>query len=111
MLAIYFLREKLLGVVGYSGAFIEKSEQNLLNDYILLHGKADTIVPIEKMYDAIQKLEGIANNIENRIYDNLEHSINEEGLQEGLNFYKKEFSFAKVFLYNVICRGGVKLVF
>ena len=41
------------------------------------------------MHDAIQKLEGIANNIENRIYDNLEHSINEEGLQEGLNFIKK----------------------
>ncbi len=92
MLAIYTsLREKLLGVVGYSGAFIgKKSEKNLFkNDYILLHGKADTIVPIEKMHDAIQKLEGIANNIENRIYDNLEHSINEEGLQEGLNFIKK----------------------
>ena len=92
MLAIYAsLKEKLLGVVGYSGAFIgKKPEKNFIqNDYIFLHGKEDSIVPIEKMYDATEKLNQVANNVEYRIYDKLEHSINEEGLEEGLNFIKK----------------------
>ena len=46
MLAIYTLREKLLGVVGYSGAFLGNlpDEEIKNNDYLLLHGQNDTIV-------------------------------------------------------------------
>ena len=92
MLAFYTsLREKLLGIVGYSGAFLGTPPNSEIkkNDYIILHGKNDNIVPIEKMYNAIEKLEPLSSYLEKKIYDNLEHSINEEGLLEGLNFIKE----------------------
>ena len=92
MLAIYTsLREKLLGVVGYSGAFLGNlpNEEIKNNDYLLLHGQNDTIVPIAKMHNAIEKLEPVAKTLIKKIYNDLEHSINEEGIIEGLNFIKE----------------------
>ena len=91
MLAIYTsLREKLAGVVGYSGAFVGNlpSEEIKNNDYLLLHGQNDTIVPIAKMHDAFEQLEPYAKGLSKKIYNDLEHSINEEGIIEGLNFIK-----------------------
>ena len=92
MLAIYTsLREKLLGVVGYSGAFLgnlPNDEEIKNNDYLLLHGQNDTIVPIAKMHNAVEKLEPVAKTLSKKIYNDLEHSINEEGIIEGLNFIK-----------------------
>ena len=91
MLAIYTsLREKLLGVVGYSGAFLGNlpNEEIKNNDYLLLHGQNDTIVPIAKMYNAVEQLEPVAKTLSKKIYNDLEHSINEEGIIEGLNFIK-----------------------
>ena len=91
MLAIYTsLREKLLGVVGYSGAFLGNlpNEEIKNNDYLLLHGQNDTIVPITKMHNAVEKLEPVAKTLSKKIYNDLEHSINEEGIIEGLNFIK-----------------------
>jgi len=92
MLAIYTsLREKLLGVVGYSGAFLGNlpNEEVKNNDYLLLHGQNDTVVPITKMHNAIEQLEPIAKTLIKKIYNDLEHSINEEGIIEGLNFIKE----------------------
>ena len=92
MLAIYTsLREKLLGVVGYSGAFLGNlpNEEIKNNDYLLLHGQNDTIVPIAKMHNAVEKLEPIAKTLIKNVYNDLEHSINEEGIIEGLNFIKE----------------------
>ncbi len=91
MLALYLaLRQKLLGVIGYSGALLgEIPKDNLQkNDILLLHGKEDSIVPLEKMYQAIEKLKLSSNSLDSRVFENLEHSINEEGLQAGLNFIK-----------------------
>jgi len=95
MLAIYTsLREKLLGVVGYSGAFLGNlpNEEIKNNDYLLLHGQNDTIVPIAKMHNAVEKLEPVAKTLSKKIYNDLEHSINEEGIVEGLNFIKGRMS-------------------
>ena len=92
MLAIYAsLREKLLGVVGYSGAFLGNlpNEEIKNNDYLLLHGQNDTIVPITKMHNAVEQLEPVAKTLRKKIYNDLEHSINEEGIIEGLNFIKE----------------------
>lgn len=92
MLALYTaIREKLLGVIGYSGAFLGSlSEKEIVNnDYLLIHGKNDTVVPIEKLYKAIQQLEPVAKTLIKKVYNNLEHSINEEGMIEGLNFIKE----------------------
>ena len=92
MLAIYTsLREKLSGVVGYSGAFLGNlpNEEVKNNDYLLLHGQNDTVVPITKMHNAIEQLEPIAKTLIKKIYNDLEHTINEEGIIEGLNFIKE----------------------
>jgi len=89
MLALYTaIRENLLGVVGYSGAFLEKNPTPPFkkNDFILIHGENDSVVPINSMYKAAESLEDIANRIDTKSYKDLEHSINEEGLQEGLKF-------------------------
>ena len=92
MLSIYTsLRESLLGVVGYSGAFLGNlpNEEIKNNDYLLLHGQNDTIVPIAKMHNAVEQLEPFAKTLIKKIYNDLEHSINEEGIIEGLNFIKE----------------------
>jgi phospholipase/carboxylesterase len=85
------LREKLLGVVGYSGAFLGNlpKEEIKNNDYLLLHGQNDNIVPINKMHNAVEKLEPFAKTLIKKTYNDLEHSINEEGIIEGLNFIKE----------------------
>ena len=92
MLAIYTsLREKLSGIVGYSGAFLGylPNEEIKNNDYLLLHGQEDKIVPISKMHNAVNHLEPFAKTLSKKIYDDLEHSINEEGIKEGLKFIKE----------------------
>ena len=92
MLAIYAsLREKLSGVVGYSGAFLGSlpKENIKKNDYILLHGQNDTIVPVDKLHNAVEQLKPFAKTLIKKIYFDLEHSINEEGISEGLNFIKE----------------------
>ena len=38
------------------------------------------------MHDAVEKLEPIAKTLSKKIYNDLEHSINEEGIIDGLNF-------------------------
>ena len=47
------------------------------------------------MYDAIEKLEPFCNYLGKQIYDNLEHSINEEGLLKGLTFIKERVNNIK----------------
>ena len=92
MLSIFYaLRKKCLGVIGYSGAFIEGSaeERTEKNDFLLIHGKNDVIVPLNKLHEAEKSLTNLSNNVETIEYQNLEHSINEDGLIKGLDFIKK----------------------
>ena len=92
MLALHVaMKEQLQGIIGYSGAFLGslRQEPNIKNDFLLIHGKNDGIVPVERMYKAHDTLKGIAKSIEYKVYDNLEHSINEDGLKEGIQFIKK----------------------
>ena len=50
------------------------------NDILLIHGQIDPIVPLERMKQAEQKLKNLSSTLETKIYEQLEHSINEEGL-------------------------------
>ncbi len=91
MLALHSaLRKKCLGVLGYSGGIIDyktpKKFEN--NNILLLHGKQDTIVPISRMHHAKSLLKSFSIEAKTREYDNLEHSINEQGLKDGLDFLK-----------------------
>tara|TARA_B110000444_G_C18620412_1_gene491882 strand:+ start:135 stop:791 length:657 start_codon:yes stop_codon:yes gene_type:complete len=99
MLALYIaIREKLLGVVGYSGAFIEKTLNALeyKNDFLLIHGNEDKVVPVTRMYNAYESLKNKVNYIDTKVYDNLEHSINDQGLKAGFSFIEKRSALSSL---------------
>ena len=85
------VRRKCKGIIGYSGAYLEGplTANIIKNDILLVHGQIDPIVPLERMKQAEQKLKNLSSTLETKIYENLEHSINEEGLELGSNFIKK----------------------
>ena len=87
------VRIKCKGVIGYSGAFLSKQlpKDIVKNDILLIHGKLDNVVPLEKMENAEKILLSIGHNPETKIYEQLDHSINQEGLDLGLDFIKKRF--------------------
>jgi phospholipase/carboxylesterase len=96
MLALYTaIREKMSGVVGYSGAFIGKVFNSLeyRNDFLLIHGNEDKVVPVARMHNAYQALKGKVNYIDTETYDNLEHSINDKGLIAGGSFIRKRLNY------------------
>ncbi len=91
MLSLYMsIREKMMGIIGYSGAFIGKPSEKISvkNDILLMHGKQDQVVPVERMYSAINSLKQVVKTINFEVYDNLEHSIKDEGLKKGFGFNK-----------------------
>ena len=94
MLSLYAsIRRKLKGVIGYSGAFLEGDlpDKVFKNDILLIHGQLDTVVPIQRMKKAEKKLANLSNKLETKVYEQLEHSINQEGLSLGCQFIKKRF--------------------
>ena len=99
MLALYTaIREKMLGVVGYSGAFIGKTPNTLeySNDFLLIHGNQDKVVPVTRMYDAYEALKNKVNYIDTKVYDELEHSINEQGLKAACSFIEERSKLFKI---------------
>ena len=92
MLSLYTsIRRKCRGVIGYSGAFIDTNlpEKSIKNDILLIHGESDSVVPIARMEHAVEKLSSMSDTLETKVYKNLEHSINEDGLILGCDFIKK----------------------
>ena len=87
------LRRKCKGVIGYSGAFLEGElpDKVIKNDILLIHGQLDAVVPVDRMKNAEKKLINFSNKLEIKVYEKLEHSINEEGLILGCDFIKKRF--------------------
>ena len=96
MLALYTaIREKMSGVVGYSGAFIGEIIDTLehRNDFLLIHGNEDKVVPVTRMYNAHEILKDKVNYIDTKVYNSLEHSINDQGLKAGCSFIQKRLNF------------------
>ena len=96
MLALYTaIREKMSGVLGYSGAFIGKVLDTLeyRNDFLLIHGNEDKVVPVARMHNAYQALKEKVNYIDTETYDDLEHSINDKGLKAGCAFIRKRLDY------------------
>ena len=92
MLALHAsVRRKCKGVVGYSGAFMEGAlpDKVFKNDILLVHGKLDAVVPVQRMKKAETSLINLSGKLETKVYEQLEHSINEEGLSLGCSFIKK----------------------
>ena len=92
MLSLYTsIRRRCKGVIGYSGAFIDTNlpEKIIKNDILLVHGELDTVVPLARMEHAVENISSMSKTLETKIYKNLEHSINEDGLLLGIDFVKK----------------------
>lgn len=92
MLSLYTsIRRRCKGIIGYSGAFIDTNlpEKIIKNDILLVHGELDTVVPLARMEHAVENLSSMSKTLETKIYKNLEHSINEDGLLLGIDFVKK----------------------
>ena len=81
------------GVLAYSGGLLGKSswlKPDIETSYQLIHGDADTVVPIEELYFATQVLTSYKLNHNSIVIKNLEHSINQEGFIKGLEFIQRE---------------------
>ena len=63
------------------------------NDFLLIHGNEDKVVPVTRMYNAQEILKDKVNYIDTKVYNSLEHSINDQGLKAGCSFIQKRLNF------------------
>lgn len=87
-----YFKDRLAGVLGYSGALLwddaqDQSSVHKLPVY-LVHGEADDVVPVQAYHMARQKLESEGFNIQGHTTAALPHSIDAEGIEKGAKFLK-----------------------
>ncbi len=79
-------------VIGFSGALIApellSSEIKSKPDVLLLHGADDDVVPVSKLYEAEQYLKENHVLVKAYTYNNIGHSISEEGFKQALGAIK-----------------------
>lgn len=80
-------REKLAGIVGYSGMLADPDalvdEGRSKPPVLLVHGDADPMVPFAALQQAVTALEPIGFEVSTHVSRGLGHSIDEAGLQLG----------------------------
>jgi phospholipase/carboxylesterase len=84
-------KEKIAGVLGYSGALIWEKEIPATVHKIpvhIIHGDADDVVPVEAYHDAKKRLEETGFSVSGQVEQGLPHSINENGIESGAKFLK-----------------------
>lgn len=91
-----YFKDKLAGVLGYSGALLwdeaqDKAAMHKLPIY-LVHGEADDVVPLSAYTMAREKLEFEGFPVQGHTTRGLPHSIDERGISEGAKFLKSVFS-------------------
>lgn len=82
-------KEKIAGVLGYSGALIwEEETPKTINraPVHLIHGEADEVVPVAAYHHAREKLEKSGFTVSGHVSQGLPHSIDEEGIKSGGEF-------------------------
>ncbi len=90
------LKEKIAGVLGYSGALLWDEAVDLGKiqkmPLCLIHGEADDVVPVEarKIASDILSKEGF--EVSGHTTPGLTHSIDEQGIKSGGEFLRKIFS-------------------
>ena len=80
------------GVLGYSGAFMDKDD-DLPEKYgkpavCLVHGDADTVIPITLHEIAVEWLRNKQYKVDSLCVEGLPHGIEEKGLEKGREFLK-----------------------
>jgi phospholipase/carboxylesterase len=86
--------QPVAGIVGYSGRLIApdllKGEIKSRPPVLLVHGKADPVVPFESLAAAEQALRAEGVPVETLARPRLPHSIDQEGLQRGGLFLREK---------------------
>ena len=87
-LEMLFLIPNLAGIIGYSGAFFPPTKclVSPVTKVFLVHGTLDTVVPYTALMQAEKSLSALGINVKTHTCYNLDHSISEEGLQQGGEF-------------------------
>ncbi|MEM7651173.1 MAG: dienelactone hydrolase family protein [Pseudomonadota bacterium] len=80
-------KDKIAGVLGYSGAMIGEGGEHKIPVH-LVHGEADDVVPVEAYHHAKETLEKNGHAVSGHTTAYLQHSINQDGLDSGGNFLK-----------------------
>lgn len=95
MMALYAAprrKTKLAGVLGYSGALVAGEGLNAADIHKmpihLIHGDADTVVPVKSYHDAKSMLESKGFAVSGGVKKGLPHSIDEAGIADGATFLK-----------------------
>lgn len=77
------------GVLGYSGAFLSSTNQNVVKPPIyLIHGIKDNVVPFDAMEKARHQLQDLGLSVQTLSRPGLEHGIDPDGLYQGGLFIK-----------------------
>lgn len=93
MMALYLAvrrREKIAGVLGYSGALLCAEEWGKIElqkpEICMVHGIADTVVSVAAYYHASQVLQQYELPFEGHVLPGLMHGINDYGIDIGRRF-------------------------
>lgn len=87
-----YFKDKLAGVLGYSGALLwddaaDKTAMHKVPVY-LVHGEDDDVVPLSAYHMARQKLEAEGFAVQGHTTHGLPHSIDAQGIEAGAKFLK-----------------------
>lgn len=88
--------ERIAGILGYSGALIgaDDPENKIVHriPVCLIHGEADTIVPVAARKLAQEALEGMGFKVTGHTTPGLPHGIDGKGIETGASFLKSLFN-------------------
>ena len=83
---------RLAGILGYSGALVWEEDTNPASlqkpPVRLIHGSADPVVPVSACRHAQDTLEKAGFSVTSTIVPGLPHSIDETGIESGIDFLK-----------------------
>lgn len=89
-------KERIAGVLGYSGALIWEDDTDMASlqkpPIMLIHGDADDVVPVQASYQAKETLEAAGFDVETHVTSGLMHGIDEAGIRNGQAFFRRIFA-------------------
>jgi phospholipase/carboxylesterase len=88
--------KQIAGVLGYSGGLVWEADMNAATlpkpPIHLVHGDADTVVPLAFYIDAKERLESAGFTVSGGVVRGLPHSIDDQGIAGGREFLRRVFA-------------------
>lgn len=84
-------KDKIAGILGYSGALIGGEDLDKQNKppVHLIHGESDGVVPVGAYHHAVETLTQTGFDVSGHTTPNLDHSIDGKGIESGAKFIEK----------------------